>query len=130
MHLSGQLPRSRNCEFSIAEFSNHSITQSSGAFQPLWLADFDQSYATQIAATCIIFWYILTALKAESKANTPGSHALMNDLPSLLNAAPPRSVAVVVPETGTAVTYESLRRQVNAMAEALAAIGIRRGEYR
>jgi acyl-CoA synthetase (AMP-forming)/AMP-acid ligase II len=52
----------------------------------------------------------------------------MNDLPSLLNAAPARSTAVIIPETGTHVTYESLRRQVNAMAEALAAIGIRRGD--
>ena len=52
----------------------------------------------------------------------------MNDLPSLLNVAPARSTAVLIPETGTAVTYESLRRQVTSMAEALAAIGIRRGD--
>ena len=52
----------------------------------------------------------------------------MNDLPSLLNAAPGNSTAVIIPETGTAITYESLRRQVNGMAEELAGIGVRRGE--
>ena len=52
----------------------------------------------------------------------------MNDLPSLLNAAPGNSTAVIIPETGTAITYESLRRQVNGMAEDLAGIGIRRGD--
>jgi acyl-CoA synthetase (AMP-forming)/AMP-acid ligase II len=52
----------------------------------------------------------------------------MNDLPSLLNVAPASSIAVIIPETGTAVTYESLRRQVMEMAESLAAMGIRRGE--
>ena len=52
----------------------------------------------------------------------------MNDLPSLLNAAPGNSTAVIIPETGTAVTYDSLRRQVKEMAEALAGMGIQRGE--
>jgi acyl-CoA synthetase (AMP-forming)/AMP-acid ligase II len=52
----------------------------------------------------------------------------MNDLLSVLNAAPASSTAVIIPETGAAVTYESLRRQVMAMAEALAALGIRRGD--
>ncbi len=52
----------------------------------------------------------------------------MNDLPSLLNAAPGNSTAVIIPETGTAVSYDSLRRQVKAMSEALAGIGIKRGE--
>src|SRR6202035_5122610 len=36
--------------------------------------------------------------------------------------------AVVVPELGINVTYESLRRQVFAMANALASAGIRRGD--
>ena len=36
--------------------------------------------------------------------------------------------AVVVPELGIRVTYDSLRRQVLAMANALAAAGIRRGD--
>ena len=52
----------------------------------------------------------------------------MNYLPSLLNAAPGNSTAVIIPETGTAVTYEQLRRQVTGMAEALAGMGVRRGE--
>jgi acyl-CoA synthetase (AMP-forming)/AMP-acid ligase II len=52
----------------------------------------------------------------------------MNDLPSLLNAAPGNATAVIIPETGTSVSYASLRRQVNTMAEALAGMGIRRGE--
>jgi acyl-CoA synthetase (AMP-forming)/AMP-acid ligase II len=52
----------------------------------------------------------------------------MNDLPSLLNAAPGNATALIIPETGTSITYESLRRQVKAMAEALAGIGIKRGE--
>jgi acyl-CoA synthetase (AMP-forming)/AMP-acid ligase II len=52
----------------------------------------------------------------------------MNDLPSLLNAAPGNATALIIPETGTAITYDSLRRQVKTMAEALAGIGIKRGE--
>ena len=52
----------------------------------------------------------------------------MNDLPSLLQAAPASSTAVIIPETGTRVSYESLRRQVMSMAESLAALGIRRGD--
>jgi acyl-CoA synthetase (AMP-forming)/AMP-acid ligase II len=52
----------------------------------------------------------------------------MNDLPSLLNAAPGNATAIIIPETGTAVSYESLRRQVMTMAEALAGMGIKRGE--
>jgi acyl-CoA synthetase (AMP-forming)/AMP-acid ligase II len=52
----------------------------------------------------------------------------MTDLPSLLQAAPASSTAVIIPETGTRVTYESLRRQVMSMAESLAALGIRRGD--
>jgi len=52
----------------------------------------------------------------------------MNDLPSLLQAAPGRSTAVIVPESGTAITYDSLRSKVHSMAEALAGLGIRRGD--
>lgn len=37
-------------------------------------------------------------------------------------------VAVTLPELGIVVTYESLRRQVMAMADALASTGIRRGD--
>jgi acyl-CoA synthetase (AMP-forming)/AMP-acid ligase II len=52
----------------------------------------------------------------------------MNDLPSLLHVAPGTSTAVIIPETGTAVTYDSLRKQIKNMAESLAAMGIRRGD--
>ncbi len=52
----------------------------------------------------------------------------MNDLPSLLNAAPGNATALIIPETGTSISYDSLRRQVKTMAEALAGIGIKRGE--
>lgn len=51
-----------------------------------------------------------------------------NNLPALLEAAAPQSTAVVIPETNTNVTYESLRLQVWAMAESLAGLGIRQGE--
>ncbi len=50
------------------------------------------------------------------------------DLPSLLNAAPGQSIAVVIPETGTTVTYTALRQQVMRMAETLAGLGIRSGD--
>ena len=36
--------------------------------------------------------------------------------------------AVVVPELGLRVTYDSLRQQVMSMANALASVGIRRGD--
>lgn len=52
----------------------------------------------------------------------------MNDLPSLLNTAPGNATALIIPETGTSISYDSLRRQVKTMAEALAGIGIKRGE--
>src|SRR5579872_5584528 len=50
------------------------------------------------------------------------------NLPSLLNVAPARSTAVIVPELGISVSYESLRQQVMDMAESLAAAGIHRGD--
>ena len=46
----------------------------------------------------------------------------------LLHAAPGSKVALVIPETGARITYESLRRQVSAAADALAGAGIRRGD--
>ncbi|HXI42020.1 MAG TPA: acyl--CoA ligase [Bryobacteraceae bacterium] len=46
----------------------------------------------------------------------------------LLNTAPGSRVAVVIPETGASVTYDSLRRQVSAAADVLAGAGIRRGD--
>ncbi len=52
----------------------------------------------------------------------------MNDLPSILQAAPAQSTALIIPESGTRITYQSLRDQVMAMAEALAGAGIRPGD--
>jgi acyl-CoA synthetase (AMP-forming)/AMP-acid ligase II len=52
----------------------------------------------------------------------------MNDLLSLLNIAPGNSTAVIIPETSTFVTYDSLRGQVMRMAEELTAMGIRRND--
>jgi len=49
-------------------------------------------------------------------------------LNDLLNAAPAQAKAIILPETGTAITYESLRRQVKGLAESLAGAGIRRGD--
>lgn len=49
-------------------------------------------------------------------------------LVELLEAAPGASIAIVIPETGVRVTYESLRRQVFMAADGLAASGIRRGD--
>ncbi len=46
----------------------------------------------------------------------------------LLNAAPGESMALIVPETGARVTYESLRRQVLAAAQTFAGAGIAPGE--
>ena len=45
-----------------------------------------------------------------------------------LNAAPGKRTAIIVPETGTYVTYDALREQVSAMADALAGAGIGRGD--
>src|SRR6476646_5257245 len=83
----------------------------------------------QLLASCFI-WYILAA-RTLNEGNRPPCHrsqALMNDLPSLLNAAPGNATALIIPETGTSISYDSLRRQVKTMAEALAGIGIKRGE--
>jgi acyl-CoA synthetase (AMP-forming)/AMP-acid ligase II len=46
----------------------------------------------------------------------------------LLQAVPGNRTAVVIPEQGIRVTYDWLRRQVWGMADALAALGIRRGD--
>ncbi|MBI3694077.1 MAG: AMP-binding protein, partial [Acidobacteria bacterium] len=58
----------------------------------------------------------------------------MNDTKSIttlfdvLHAAPGERTAVIVPETGARITYETLREQVRAMAAGLAAAGIGRGD--
>jgi acyl-CoA synthetase (AMP-forming)/AMP-acid ligase II len=46
----------------------------------------------------------------------------------ILHQAPPEQTAFVIPETGLRVSYESLCRQVSAMADGFAAAGIRRGD--
>ena len=45
----------------------------------------------------------------------------------LIKVAPDRDTAVILPESGIRVTYGSLREQVLAMADGLAAAGIERG---
>ena len=49
-------------------------------------------------------------------------------LVDLLQAAPGNSTAVIIPELGVRVTYDSLLQQVMSMAEALATCGIQRGD--
>lgn len=45
-----------------------------------------------------------------------------------LSAAPGNQTAIIIPETNLRVSYDSLHRQVNALADGLAAAGIRRGD--
>jgi len=58
----------------------------------------------------------------------------MTDSPSpatlleVLNAAPAGNTALLIPETGARVSYESLRRQVAHAADAFASAGIQRGD--
>jgi acyl-CoA synthetase (AMP-forming)/AMP-acid ligase II len=49
-------------------------------------------------------------------------------LPELLGVAPPERTAIVLPEAGIHITYQQLRDQVAALADGLAALGIRRGD--
>ncbi|MGA8142874.1 MAG: acyl--CoA ligase [Candidatus Acidiferrales bacterium] len=51
-----------------------------------------------------------------------------NTLVDILNFAPGNRTAVIVPELNKHVTYDSLRQQVAALADALAGAGIRRGD--
>jgi oxalate---CoA ligase len=46
----------------------------------------------------------------------------------LTDAAPPRNVAIIVPEQNLKITYAALRDNVTALAESLAAAGIERGD--
>jgi oxalate---CoA ligase len=58
----------------------------------------------------------------------------MTDSPSpatlleVLNAAPAGNTALLIPETGARVSYESLRRQVAQAADIFASAGIQRGD--
>ncbi|MBZ5525932.1 MAG: acyl--CoA ligase [Acidobacteriia bacterium] len=49
-------------------------------------------------------------------------------LADLLNVAPAQARAVILPELGISITYESLRHQVMNMAQGLAGAGIRPGD--
>jgi acyl-CoA synthetase (AMP-forming)/AMP-acid ligase II len=51
-----------------------------------------------------------------------------NTLQELIQAGPGDRTAIVLPEAGIRVTYQSLRDQISAMADALATIGIERGD--
>ena len=46
----------------------------------------------------------------------------------LIQAAPAESTAIILPETGIRITYQQLRDQVTAMADALASLGIGKGD--
>jgi acyl-CoA synthetase (AMP-forming)/AMP-acid ligase II len=46
----------------------------------------------------------------------------------VIGAAPAGSTAIVLPEAGIGITYKQLRDQVTEMADALATMGIRRGD--
>jgi acyl-CoA synthetase (AMP-forming)/AMP-acid ligase II len=46
----------------------------------------------------------------------------------LIQAAPAERTAIILPETGIRITYQQLRDQVTAMADALASIGIGKGD--
>ena len=46
----------------------------------------------------------------------------------LIQAAPAESTAIIIPETGIRITYQQLRDQVTAMADALASLGIQKGD--
>lgn len=51
-----------------------------------------------------------------------------NTLLELIQVAPGDRTAIILPEAGIRVSYQSLRDQVKAMADALAALGIGRGD--
>ena len=67
-------------------------------------------------------WQSVTTDHAEDAVSS------QSNLAALLHIAPGRSTAVIVPELGIRITYDSLRQQVMAMAESLAGAGIRRGD--
>jgi acyl-CoA synthetase (AMP-forming)/AMP-acid ligase II len=50
------------------------------------------------------------------------------NLADLLQSAPGKQTAVILPDLGIQVTYDQLREQVNTMADALSAMGIKPGD--
>jgi acyl-CoA synthetase (AMP-forming)/AMP-acid ligase II len=55
-------------------------------------------------------------------------NSIPNTLLDVLSTAPGERIAIIVAESGLRVTYDSLRSQVTAMADALASAGIQRGD--
>ena len=51
-----------------------------------------------------------------------------NTLLELIQVAPAERAAIVLPEPGIRITYQQLRDQVSEMADALASLGIERGD--
>src|SRR5437762_384828 len=51
-----------------------------------------------------------------------------NTLLELIQVAPPERAAIILPESGIRVTYKQLRDQTGEMADALASLGIQRGD--
>jgi acyl-CoA synthetase (AMP-forming)/AMP-acid ligase II len=51
-----------------------------------------------------------------------------NTLLELLGAAPDDGIAIILPEAGIKISYKQLRSQVREMADALASLGIERGD--
>src|ERR1051326_979296 len=52
----------------------------------------------------------------------------LNTLLELIHVAPADQTAIIIPESGVRVSYAQLRRQVAEMADALASLGIGRGD--
>jgi acyl-CoA synthetase (AMP-forming)/AMP-acid ligase II len=51
-----------------------------------------------------------------------------NTLLELIQVAPAEQTAIVLPESGIRISYQQLRDQITAMANALASLGIKKGE--
>src|SRR4051812_16797394 len=51
-----------------------------------------------------------------------------SSLLELMRDVPASNVAIIVPEQNVSITYANLRRQVEAMAETLAGLGVQRGD--
>ncbi len=60
--------------------------------------------------------------------HSPDAGQSQSTLADLLQMGPPNGTAIILPEWGIRVTYDALRQQVFAMVDALAAIGVRRGD--
>src|ERR1700735_3879415 len=53
---------------------------------------------------------------------------MSNTLLEVIQAAPAQSTAIILPEAGIKITYQGLRDQVLEMADALASMGIQKGD--